>query len=136
MIQFRVIGEPQPFPKKQINRKTGMVYARDPHGHKYGWMQAVRLTCQTAMKEIDHKIYPEDAPVSLKVTFYRTRPKSCKRMPRPFTKPDVDNLAYAVTNALNGVAYWDDSRVCDLTVSKRWADGCDPGVFVVITVVE
>lgn len=38
-------------------------------------------------------------------------------------KPDVDNLAKAVLDALNGIAFADDSQVGELIVGKRWADG-------------
>lgn len=36
-------------------------------------------------------------------------------------KPDVDNLAKAILDALNGIAYDDDSQIQNLTVSKRWS---------------
>lgn len=37
-------------------------------------------------------------------------------------KPDVDNLAKAVLDALNGVAYSDDSQIQALTVKKEWSE--------------
>ena len=36
-------------------------------------------------------------------------------------KPDLDNLVKAVLDALNGYAYDDDSAVCELHVTKRYA---------------
>ena len=39
----------------------------------------------------------------------------------PATKPDCDNLAKTVLDALNGVLWLDDAQVVDLSVSKRYA---------------
>lgn len=39
---------------------------------------------------------------------------------RPTTKPDVDNCAKAVLDALNGVCYLDDRQVIDLHISKHY----------------
>ena len=41
---------------------------------------------------------------------------------RPTTKPDCDNCAKAVLDALNGVAFYDDSQVVDLTVRKFYGE--------------
>ena len=40
----------------------------------------------------------------------------------PEKKPDADNIAKAVLDALNGIAYRDDSQVVNLMVSKRYAE--------------
>ena len=37
-------------------------------------------------------------------------------------KPDCDNLAKSVLDALNGVAFHDDSQVCRLTVKKAYGE--------------
>jgi Holliday junction resolvase RusA-like endonuclease len=46
-------------------------------------------------------------------------------------KCDADNLAKAVLDALNGIAYYDDSQVCELSVSKLYSD--NPRVIVSIS---
>lgn len=48
----------------------------------------------------------------------------------PDKKPDLDNIAKAVLDALNGVAYGDDAQVTDLLARKRYGD--PPGVTAVI----
>lgn len=40
----------------------------------------------------------------------------------PTAKPDADNVAKLICDALNGIAYHDDSRITTLTVLKRYAD--------------
>lgn len=38
----------------------------------------------------------------------------------PEMKPDCDNIAKAILDSLNGIAYKDDSQVAELTVVKRF----------------
>jgi Holliday junction resolvase RusA-like endonuclease len=46
-----------------------------------------------------------------------------RRMGSPHTfTPDADNLGKLVKDALNGIAYKDDSQVSDLRVTKQWSD--------------
>lgn len=134
-IQFRVDGEPQPFPKKRSSRKTGMIYTHDPGGAKRGWMQAVAHFGELAMRAagLVQAFGPGD-PIAMHCVFYRTKPTSCpKRITRPITKPDLDNYAYSISNALIGVCYHDDSRVVAQLIEKRFADKEHPaGVEVEI----
>lgn len=41
---------------------------------------------------------------------------------RPTKKPDADNIAKVICDALNGVAYVDDTQVVQLIVTKRWTE--------------
>ena len=41
---------------------------------------------------------------------------------RPCVKPDVDNITKVVLDALNGVAYLDDSGVIAVTVEKEYGE--------------
>lgn len=49
---------------------------------------------------------------------------------KPGKKPDLDNIAKAWNDALNGVAYRDDSLICRMTLEKRYG----PQALVVVTV--
>ena len=40
---------------------------------------------------------------------------------RPTKKPDADNVSKIILDALNGLAYHDDSQVVELTVKKKFA---------------
>ena len=46
----------------------------------------------------------------------------------PAVKPDADNLAKAICDAINGVVWKDDVQVVDLTLKKRYS--MQPGVAV------
>ena len=41
---------------------------------------------------------------------------------KPCKKPDSDNIAKAILDALNGVAYYDDSQIVELTIKKEYGE--------------
>ena len=47
---------------------------------------------------------------------------------RPTRKPDCDNIAKIICDALNGVAYRDDAQIVSITIEKRYA--AIPGVEI------
>lgn len=49
---------------------------------------------------------------------------------KPGKKPDLDNIAKAWNDALNGVVYRDDSLICRMILEKRYG----PQPLVVVTV--
>ena len=49
---------------------------------------------------------------------------------KPAKKPDLDNVAKAWNDALNGVVYRDDALICRMTLDKRYG----PQALVVVTV--
>lgn len=49
-------------------------------------------------------------------------------------KPDCDNMAKICLDALNGIAYDDDSQICSLNVSKRY--GISPCVKILLKELE
>ena len=40
----------------------------------------------------------------------------------PTKKPDADNIAKIIADALNGVAYRDDSQIAEMLIVRRYAD--------------
>lgn len=40
---------------------------------------------------------------------------------RPIKRPDIDNIIKSVTDALNGVAYADDSQIIEVKASKHYS---------------
>ena len=76
-------------------------------------------------------VSPYSCPVSLTIIFYMPIPKSTSKKKRilmlskailPDKKPDEDNLAYLISNALKGIVYDDDRRVCEKHVYKFYSD--------------
>lgn len=73
-----------------------------------------------------------DRPVSVVVNCYVLKPKTSKL---PFPKPDVDNYAKSVLDAMTDAGVWhDDTQVQELRVNKQWADPStsEPGIGLAI----
>lgn len=72
---------------------------------------------------------PLHTPISLRIEAFMGVPKSWGRKARQEAmeglvvpgKPDLDNIAKAVMDALNGVLYADDKQVCALRVAKGYS---------------
>lgn len=54
----------------------------------------------------------------------------------PTKKPDLDNVAKIILDALNGIAYKDDSQVVRLHIEKEYADDDKPRVEVILRELE
>jgi len=84
---------------------------------------------------------PMEGPLCVDIDFYLPRPKRLMRRkdpagPIPHTaRPDRDNLEKATTDALKGLAWRDDSQICDGRVRKWYAEK-DGSPRVEITISE
>ena len=92
-------------------------------------VHAFKQNIQAAWKQL--KALPYQSAVCVRVVAYFSRPKAItwKRRPNPrqwhAKKPDVDNVAKAVIDALNKLAWIDDAQVCELLVIKIVCDGTE-----------
>ena len=82
---------------------------------------------------------PEEGPLRARIYFGLPIPKSetkgnklqmIQRKVFPTKKPDLDNLAKAVLDALNGVAYKDDCQIVTMLSRKNYAEA--PYVKVIL----
>jgi len=81
---------------------------------------------------------PLDEPVSVQIVAFHSIPKSWNKAKREQArkleilpgKPDCDNVAKAICDALNGLAYVDDLLIYRLDVRKQY--GTVPMVVVII----
>lgn len=69
--------------------------------------------------------------LEMHLTFYMPIPKNIKGVERQaminglskhYKRPDLDNLAYVVTNALKEIVYLDDSQICKLVLEKCYSE--------------
>lgn len=116
------------------------------------WREMVVVACLGTLPN-RHVIW--DTPTSVSLTFFLERPVTHYvsgqrgrglREKAPLyvhqKKPDLDNLAKPVLDALNGVLWVDDSQVCSLYVQKMYkqqdAEGDEGaiGVAVIARTVE
>ena len=79
-------------------------------------------------------------PVEMYITAHFPIPKSTTKKDRerirnkelfPIKKPDSDNIAKVICDALNGVAYHDDTQVVKLEVRKAYTED-EPKVIVAL----
>lgn len=76
-------------------------------------------------------IQPAEQPLEVNIVFYMPIPKSYSKKQKVeilsgrlkhTKKPDIDNLIKSVLDALNGLAYADDSQIIKVTAVKRYAE--------------
>jgi len=79
---------------------------------------AFRVACP---QSASWPVWPKGTPLAVHIDVYqpmpKSRPKRLTSEPNTY-KPDVDNVAKAVLDALNGAAWVDDAQVVQLCVSK------------------
>ncbi len=128
-LEFWVSGVPkaQPRVKAFARGKHARVYTPDTAD---GWKAEVRRAALAKCPTPE----PLRGPLSVKLTFFMPRPKSRNHDLWHTTKPDADNLAKAVLDALGDAGIWgDDAQVARLVVQKLYATGTnDAGCAVVI----
>lgn len=78
-------------------------------------------------------------PMHLHCYFYFKIPKSWNKQqkqdpPHHTSKPDVDNLLKGIKDALNGIAYKDDSQIVSVFALKKYEE--NDGVFIQLKEVE
>lgn len=117
-IVFEVPGDPVAKARPRVNRATGAVYT------PRGTVVFERLVGTIARQYFKA---PLQGPVTVEIKSVIappvswTKKKTAALLWRPHTqKPDADNLQKAVLDALNGIAFKDDSQVWSAKTSKIW----------------
>jgi Holliday junction resolvase RusA-like endonuclease len=134
-MRLTVIGVPVPQGSKTAHpfrRKDGSLGVAVHEGGKAASLKDWRRAIADAVRDLfDEGGDTMRGPVVLAATFYLPRPKSApKRRLFPDSRPDCDKLFRSAGDALSKVAYEDDSRIVDLFVRKRFANGRPPGVEI------
>lgn len=131
-IEFFVAGAPVGKQRPKFNSKQRRTYTPKKTAD---WEKKIKNT----FKSLELPKIPEGTPISVKVRAFFLPPKSWPKYKRAqymrdgerhTVKPDCDNVLKCVLDALNGVAYPDDSRVFSASVSKHYAD--KEGLFIKI----
>ena len=130
MLTFRVDGEPVAQPRHRIASRGRFATAYIPKSHAiHGWKWAIEEAAREKAERIGWVPLRGQA-VSMMMIFTFARPRSNKTE-RHTQRPDLDNLAKAVLDALNGIVFVDDSAVDKMLLRKLWRPS--PGVLVVVT---
>lgn len=123
MIYFTIPGEPQ-----------GKARARTGKGFAYTPEKTVlyeNLIKTMFMQSKRPPIEGNDKAIQMRIKAHYGVPKSdskpirnaklCHEI-RPTKKPDIDNLCKVVADALNGLAYHDDTQIVNVEVSKWYSE--------------
>ena len=122
-LEYTVYGEPVPQGRPRFVRRGNFVQTYDPEKSK-----KYKKLIQSSIKPLDVKI---DFPVSVSINIFKGIPKSISKKKRqdmidglilPTSKPDVDNYAKIVLDALNDVLWIDDSYIVRLVINKYYSD--------------
>jgi Holliday junction resolvase RusA-like endonuclease len=131
MLIFEIHGNPKP--QKQTQ---GVVVPRyDIGGNQKGHSIRMHDPSKMSKQMIQWQIAPQ-APkeplkgaIAMDIIFYLPIPASTHKSQkqhmingtlRPYKRPDFDNLAYIVTNALKGIVYRDDGQVVRCLIEKYY----------------
>lgn len=143
MIQFTVLGKPQPAGSKRAfpyHKKVGGdlgVRVADANPEAKTWKMMVAAAAREAY---DGPLLT--GPLQVTMLFTQRRPKCHYGTGRnanilkpsapllPIVKPDVLKLARPVEDAMNGFPWRDDSQTTDLILRKRYGE--HPGAGIVI----
>lgn len=107
---------PKPAPRHRMG--NGRAYNKKEYTE---YKQAIAYRYKAANGKIHH------GPVFMQIEFFFKYQKSWSKKKKEAakwhtSKPDVDNLVKAIKDALNGIAYRDDSQVCQIHARKQYAD--------------
>lgn len=96
--------------------KTGVRFNRESNPHVPIWMKHAKAVLSE--QAVDHTLFPKDTPLRLEVTFYVQRPKKPTYSYPP--QGDLDKYVRAVSDALTGICWTDDSQVVSISARKAY----------------
>jgi len=117
LISFTIPGDPKPQQRPRFFRRGNFVGTYDPKESTDFKSKAAFFAKQSGITLLD-------GPISLEIDVFVKRPKNrCGKKFPPLripcsSRPDCDNFAKGVMDALNGIAWHDDGQIQDLRVRK------------------
>lgn len=126
-MRFTVYIEPKPKPRPRMNMKTGRVYTPAKcHSYQNEIRDAIVRHLGIGAK---YPIFGVDVPLAVDVDFVSNLPNSHEGNRKkgklgPHWRPvgdDIDNLAKAVWDGLNGILWEDDRQIVETRMRKLYA---------------
>lgn len=134
MVTFEVPGDPHGKGRPKFARRGNFVQTYTD-AKTVSYEDLVRFHANIAMIDLA----PIEGPVAVYIYIKLAVPKSYSKkrteaclsgLERPTKKPDWDNVAKSICDAMNGIVYQDDTQIVDAYVTKVYAanSGVDVGV--------
>jgi Holliday junction resolvase RusA-like endonuclease len=134
VVTFEVPGDPHGKGRPKFARRGNFVQTYTD-AKTVSYEDLVRFHANLAMIDLA----PIEGPVAVYIYIKLAVPKSYSKkrteaclsgLERPTKKPDWDNVAKSICDAMNGIVYQDDTQIVDAYVTKVYAanSGVDVGV--------
>lgn len=132
-IEFWIPGKPVAQSRPRFARRGAFVQTYDatPAKDYKSWVKSCALD---HMAQHDVTMISRDVPLVMILVVNVERPKAKKKALFVVTKPDCDNFAKGVMDALESILYQADQQIVRLVVSKHYSDR--PGVTVTLSEAE
>lgn len=128
MVKFTVPGEPKGKARaRTVRGRGGQTFSYTPEGTIL--YENLIKTCYR--QDAGQVIFNDGQPLKVTILAFYPVPKSYSKKKKqqmlkdelfPTKKPDIDNIAKCVLDALNKVAYRDDTQVVELRMEKHYAE--------------
>ena len=134
-IRFTVKGNPFGKERPKFARRGNFVQTHTPKNT----LQHEKEVAAVYMEAAKGRKFEKGRPLDIRIIAYYPIPKSTSKKKqkemlehrlRPTVKPDLDNVAKLVYDALNGVAWYDDNAIVDTQVRKFYSDMPRIEVFI------
>ena len=123
-VKFTILGEPKGKGRPRFSRNTGTaITPKDTVNYE-------TLVHMEYLEQCNGFRFEDDAMLDLRIKAYYSIPKSASKKKkaamlageiRPTKKPDMDNIVKVVADALNGVAYHDDTQIVMVVAKKVYS---------------
>lgn len=126
-VNFTVPGQPKGKARARTVHKGGRTFSYTPEGTVL--YENIIKICY--LQEADTMIFNDGQPLKVTIIAYYPIVKSTSKKKKqkmldgqlyPTKKPDIDNIAKCVLDALNKLAYRDDTQVVTLHMEKHYAE--------------
>jgi Holliday junction resolvase RusA-like endonuclease len=131
MTSFVIPGKPFAKQRPRFSSKNGRAFTPS---------ETVSFEQTVGQIAMQHFPKPLEGPVSLQIYATFAPPKSWTKkklrdvfsVPKPphCQRPDLDNLAKAICDGLNRIAWADDAQIFDIRMTKEWGE--EDGALVIV----
>lgn len=130
-LTIRIPGDIRGKARPRFSRQAGRTYTDSKTAGAENWVRAC------AMAQVGQPVL--DGPLAITMTVTVAVPPSWSKRKqadaisgavRPTGRPDLDNIAKLVADALNGIVWRDDSQVVSMMLSKLYGEA--PGAVIEI----
>lgn len=134
-VKFTVLGSPVGKGRPRFKNTGNFVQTYTPK-ETVSYENLVKLEYRRQCNDFK---FDKETPVDMRITAYYAIPKSAskkkkalmlERKIRPIKKPDSSNVVKSIEDALNGIAYHDDTQIVDSQIRRFYGE--NPKVVVTI----